>query len=135
MQVQSGRLPLRRKSRNPVAGRSGLTIQGDGEALRPAILLGHHMEYYKLTLGVLSVWRITHLMHSEDGPWDMIVKLRRFVGEGVLGKMMDCFYCLSFWIALPFGFVLAESWSERMMLWLSLSAGAIICQKILFKEV
>ena len=61
------------------------------------------MKFYWLVLGVLCVWRVTHLLHAEDGPWDLLVRLRRGVGNGFWGGLLDCFYCLSLWIALPLG--------------------------------
>lgn len=47
-----------------------------------------------LILGILGVWRMTHLLHAEDGPGQAVVKLRRAAGDGVLGQAMDCFQCL-----------------------------------------
>ncbi|MBX2991886.1 MAG: DUF1360 domain-containing protein [Bacteroidetes bacterium] len=93
------------------------------------------MEFYWFVLAVLSVWRLTHLLQAEDGPWDAVVHLRRVAGNGFFGKLMDCFYCLSIWIAIPFSWWLAGSWSEGVMLWLSLSAGAIILQRVTHKEM
>ncbi len=92
------------------------------------------MEFYWFVLAVLSVWRLTHLLQAEDGPWDAVIHLRRAAGNGFFGKLMDCFYCLSIWMAIPFGWWLAESWSEGVLLWLSLSAGAIILQRLIYKE-
>lgn len=42
---------------------------------------------------------------------------------------MDCFYCLSLWIALPFGILLGETWKERLLLWLALSGAAILLER------
>ena len=64
--------------------------------------------FYWFILSVLSVWRITHLLSAEDGPFKCISRLRQFVsspprqasgtqvGLGarvrvVLGELMDCF--------------------------------------------
>jgi hypothetical protein len=87
------------------------------------------MKFYWLVLGILTVWRITHFLQAEDGPWDVVIRLRRSVGEGFLGKLLDCFYCLSVWVAVPFAFLLGESWWERALLWPSLSAGAILLER------
>ena len=57
--------------------------------------------WYELLLAVLAVWRVTHLLHAEDGPWDVVARLRGWAGDGLLGRMMDCFYCASLWVALP----------------------------------
>jgi hypothetical protein len=53
-------------------------------------------------LGALATWRITHLIVDEDGPADAVLRIRRVAGSGALGQLMDCFYCTSIWVALPF---------------------------------
>ena len=92
------------------------------------------MRYYWLALGILCVWRITHLFQAEDGPWDLVVRLRRKVGEGFWGQLLDCFYCLSLWIALPFAFLLGETLIEQLLLWPALSAGAIFLESVIPQE-
>ena len=88
-----------------------------------------------LLLGLLCVWRLTHLLQAEDGPLDLIVRIRRMVGEGFLGRLLDCFYCLSLWIAAPFAFLLGETLIEQWLLWPALSAGAIFLERVLPKEM
>jgi hypothetical protein len=87
------------------------------------------MKLYRLVLGLLTVWRVTHLLQAEDGPWDITVRLRRAAGNGFWGKLLDCFYCLSVWVAAPLAFLLGESWWERALLWPSLSAGASLLEQ------
>ncbi|HUD49008.1 MAG TPA: hypothetical protein VMR33_19410 [Candidatus Baltobacteraceae bacterium] len=87
------------------------------------------MKFYWLTLGTLAVWRITHLLQAEDGPWDVVVRLRVAVGNGFWGRLLDCFYCLSVWISAPLALWIGETWRERILLWLSFSAGAILLQR------
>src|SRR5258708_36660369 len=81
------------------------------------------MVFYWLIVGVLSVWRVTPLLYGEDGPGDVFVRLRRLAGQSFLGAVLDCYYCLSVWIAVPFALLLGESWKERGLLVLALSAG------------
>jgi uncharacterized protein DUF1360 len=88
------------------------------------------MRFYWLILGVLGVWRVTHLLEAEDGPWDLAARLRRQFGRGILGRLFDCFYCLSLWVAVPFAWLLGESLAERSLLWLALSGGAIIVERV-----
>jgi Protein of unknown function (DUF1360) len=87
------------------------------------------MKLYRLVLGLLAVWWITHLLQAEDGPWDVAVHLRRAAGNGFWGKLLDCFYCLSVWVAAPFAFLLGENWSERALLWPALSAAASLLEQ------
>jgi hypothetical protein len=81
-------------------------------------------------LSVLAVWRVTHLLHVEDGPFDIFQRVRVTAGTGLFGKVLDCFYCLSLWVAVPFALLQAASWLERGVLWLALSAAAILVQRI-----
>jgi hypothetical protein len=86
------------------------------------------VDFYRLVLGVLVVWRVTHLLFAEDGPWDVVVRLRRPAGAGFWGKSLDCFFCLSLWIAAPLALLLGGGWTERLLLWPALSAGAILLE-------
>jgi hypothetical protein len=62
--------------------------------------------FYELTVGILVVWRFAHLLYAEDGPWGSMVRLRRAAGEGFWASLLDCFCCLSLWLALPFADIL-----------------------------
>ncbi len=86
------------------------------------------MQFYWLVLGGLATWRLTHLLCLEDGPWNLVVRLRRAVGNGFWGKLLDCFECLSLWFAAPFAWLFGATWLERVCLWLALSAFAILME-------
>jgi hypothetical protein len=88
------------------------------------------MRFYWLALGILAVWRVTHLLSAEDGPWDVFVRLRMLVGKGFWGALVNCFYCLSVWTAVPFAYWLGESWKERLLLWPALSGAAILLERL-----
>ena len=87
------------------------------------------MKFYWLLLGLLTVWRVTHLLNAEDGPWDLVVRLRRAAGTGFFASLLDCFYCLSVWIAAPIALLIGDGWKERLLLWPALSAGAILLER------
>jgi len=86
--------------------------------------------FYRLVLSILAVWRITHLLFAEDGPWDIVIRIRIWVGSGLWGQLLDCFYCLSVWIAAPIAFFAGKKIDERILLWPALSAGAILLERI-----
>lgn len=88
------------------------------------------MEFYRLVVGILGVWRITHLLQAEDGPWDIMVRFRQAVGNGFAGKLLDCFACSSLWVSAPFAFFLTRQCRQRFLLWLALSAGAILLERV-----
>jgi hypothetical protein len=92
------------------------------------------VDVYRFVLGVLAVWRVTHLLYAEDGPWDTIVRVRRLAGAGLWGRLLDCFYCLSLWIAAPLAVLLGSGWAERLLLWPALSAGAILIERVTSKD-
>ena len=93
------------------------------------------MNFFIFTLAVLAVWRITHLLAAEDGPFNFLAWLRRQAGQGFWGSLMDCFYCLSIWIAVPFAWMIGRTWSERLLLWPALSAAAILLNRIPERQV
>ncbi len=87
-------------------------------------------DFYLFLLGALGVWRITHFAHAEDGPWDLVARLRKRAGEGFWGALLDCFYCLSLWVAAPFAYLLGGEWIEQLLLWPALSAAAIVLERL-----
>lgn len=86
------------------------------------------MQLFWFVVGIMAAWRVTHLLNGEDGPWKISVRLRRSAGNSVLGEMLDCFYCLSLWVAVPFALFLGQDWAERILIWPALSAGAILLE-------
>ena len=88
------------------------------------------MQFYGLILGSLVVWRVTHLLHAESGPWDILERLRESMNGRFWSSLFTCFYCLSLWIAIPVVFLLAGPWKERLLLWPALSAAAILLERL-----
>jgi hypothetical protein len=79
-------------------------------------------------LAVLATWRVAHLLASEDGPADVIVKLRLVLGDSVAGRLMDCFKCLSLWIAAPAALFVTRAALDWLFVWLALSGAACLLQ-------
>ena len=89
----------------------------------------------RFVLCALAVWRLTHLIAAEDGPWDVIFKLRVRLGDSQAGRLMDCFYCLSLWLAMPFAFGLAGGFLEWLVIWLSLSGAASLLEQATNRDI
>jgi hypothetical protein len=85
---------------------------------------------WNFIVAVLATWRVTHLLASEDGPADLIVRLRARLGNGLLGKLMDCFYCLSLWIAAPAALFVTRKPLDWLMTWLALSGAACLLDRL-----
>ena len=86
--------------------------------------------YLSTILGALATWRATHLLHAESGPGRVFERLRAAAGDGLAGQALECFYCLSLWVAAPLALLLSGDWLERLLLWLGLSAAAIGLERI-----
>jgi len=92
--------------------------------------------WFLLTLAVLGTWRLAHLVAHEDGPFDVVVRLRWRAGNGMLGRLMDCPYCLSLWIAAPAALLLipvsafTKHVPEWTAAWLAISGGASLLEKL-----
>ncbi|HRO44515.1 DUF1360 domain-containing protein [Agriterribacter sp.] len=86
-------------------------------------------EWLQLVVCILATWRLTHLLSKEDGPFDIIYRLRKKAGAGFLGNLLDCFYCLSIWVALPFACWMAFSWQVLLLLWPAISGAACLFEQ------
>jgi hypothetical protein len=91
-----------------------------------AMVFGHLDD---VVIGALCVWRLTHLLHAEDGPFDTVVALRRRAGDGFWGAMLDCFYCLSLWLALPVTLLIGDGLVQFVLLWPALSGAACLLEQ------
>jgi hypothetical protein len=93
-----------------------------------------HPDFYWLIVGILAVWRLAHLLVAEAGPWDLCERMRRRWTGSMFHSLINCFYCLSFWISAPFAFFMDGAWQGRVLLWPALSAGAILIERVLHRE-
>jgi hypothetical protein len=62
----------------------------------------------------------------EDGPFAIFERARVSLRRASLAGAVDCFYCLSLWVAAPPAFALARSLWEFVIKLFALSAFAIL---------
>jgi hypothetical protein len=86
--------------------------------------------WMQFILASLASWRLTHLVAREDGPGHILFKLRSRLGRSFLGKLMDCFQCLSLWIAAPIALWISPEPVEWLVAWLALSGAACLLERI-----
>ena len=86
--------------------------------------------WMRFVLAVLATWRLTHLLASEDGPADILVRFRALLGQGIAGNLMDCFNCLSLWIAALAALFVSRRPLEWLFCWLALSGGACLLERM-----
>ncbi|MBZ5532380.1 MAG: hypothetical protein LAO20_13195 [Acidobacteriia bacterium] len=89
----------------------------------------------RFVLAVLATWRVTHLLAYEDGPADLIFRLRARLGQSLAGKLMDCFKCLSLWIAAPAALFISLRPMDWLLCWLALSGGACLLERMVKEPV
>jgi len=81
------------------------------------------------SLAMLATWRVTHLLAAEDGPGDVIARFRAWLGQTRVGRLMDCFNCLSLWVAAPAALFVSRSPLEWLFTWLALSGAACLLER------
>jgi hypothetical protein len=94
----------------------------------PALLTDDFL--VRFVLAALATWRVTHLLANEDGPGGIVFRLRRRLGDSLIGSLMDCFHCLSFWVAIPAAFFVTNRPVVWGMSWLALSGAACLLDRL-----
>jgi hypothetical protein len=59
----------------------------------------------------------------------LIFLIRKKAGAGFFGSLLDCFYCVSIWVAFPLGLWLGNSWCEKLLYWWALSGAACLLEQ------
>jgi len=97
----------------------------------------------RFALAALAVWRVAHLLAHEDGPGDLVLRLRlalgavwelhrypdggeteQWVGNGFWGKLIICPLCLSVWLAMPAALWVVGPVPDAVVVWLALTGAA-----------
>jgi len=86
--------------------------------------------WFAFLLGAFATWRVAHLLAHEDGPWDAVLRLRVALGNGVWGSLLDCFHCVSLWVAAPIALAVARDPVEWLLAWLGLSGAACLLERL-----
>jgi len=84
---------------------------------------------FDFLLGALATWRVSALLVREDGPYDLIARLRKAAANTMAGRALECFYCTSLWVAAPPAFWLVGATGRWVVVWLALSGGACLLER------
>ena len=85
----------------------------------------------RFVLAVLAVWRVAYLLSSEDGPGAIVARLRAALGASWAGQAMDCFTCMSLWVAAPLVFLVGGDATQLFVTWLALSGAALALERLM----
>jgi hypothetical protein len=86
-------------------------------------------QWLRFVLAALAVWRLTHLIAFEDGPWHIVAKLRHRAGSGFWGSLI-CFNCLSLWVSAAITAILRPAAWDLPLVWLGLAGAACLLERI-----
>lgn len=83
------------------------------------------MDIITLIVLSLAVWRLTSLLVSEDGPYDVLVKVR------IMTRAFSCLWCLSVWLgaAVVLAWYFVPFWTVVISLPLAISGAAIMIDR------
>jgi transposase len=102
---------------------------------RPPVVMADEVGIgFRFLLAVLATWRVTHLIAHEDGPADLIYKMRRWMGAGFWGQLFDCFLCFSLLVAAAMAFFVASRPTAWVVSWLAISGGACLLERLSARE-
>lgn len=94
-----------------------------------------------MILGALASWRVASLLYDEPGPWHVCEWLRKLVGithmdgepVGYPGWLqpVECFWCLSLLVALPWGMYTLFTLGvlKGVAVWLAISTIIILIER------
>jgi hypothetical protein len=87
-------------------------------------------EWLSFVAAAFATWRVTHLLANEDGPADIVFRTRRWLGDGFIGSLMDCFNCMSVWVAAPLALFVSANPLIWLVSWLALSGAACLLERL-----
>lgn len=87
--------------------------------------------YYYLVLTVLAVWRIASLVCYENGPFKILFFLRKLFYRLKMGSLIECFHCISFWIAIAAVLLVFQGDKNVPLLIFAVSGSASIIERLI----
>ena len=90
-------------------------------------------DMFVFALAVLACYRLAILIASDDGPGDVLLRLRARLGaydygddgrpETSAGRLVSCEYCVGVWIAAALALLLFPIGLMSFVYWLSIAGG------------
>jgi hypothetical protein len=88
-----------------------------------------------LLMAILATYRVSHMITSEDGPFDVFALFRsRFNQSNWIGRGVHCTLCVSFWVSLIpmalFIWLWWLTWPIAILVWLGIAGGVVVLHKV-----
>lgn len=87
------------------------------------------MQALDFVIASLATWRVAALLVREDGPWDLVARLRGVLAGTMPGRALTCFFCTSLWVAAPFAWGLVGATRRWPVVWLAVSGAAGLLER------
>jgi hypothetical protein len=84
----------------------------------------------RFVIATFAAWRITHLLTREDGPGDVIFRARVALDSALVGRLLNCFYCVSVWVAAPLALLVCTDPIDRLLTWIALAGAACLFERL-----
>ena len=86
--------------------------------------------WLELTLSILAVYRLSHMVVYEAGPFNLLEKLRTAVFQSSIEWLKDgfnCVLCVSFWFSFFISFVVSfRGWQDYLLFSLGVAGGTTL---------
>jgi hypothetical protein len=94
--------------------------------------------WLRLILAIAAVYRVAQYIYLDDGPFDLLFKLRDRLGAYELGedglantgagRFLQCFHCIAKYLAVPAGLAVMfpATWSDVILVVLGIAGLASI---------
>jgi hypothetical protein len=91
--------------------------------------INENVPVWRLSASALAIRRVLRLLPGVNGPWNLTTRLRDRFGATMPGQWMNCFYCMSLWIALPLAVLTSNGWLGIVVHWLAPPGAACMQEK------
>jgi hypothetical protein len=94
--------------------------------------------WLRIILAITAVYRVAQYLYLDDGPFDLLFKLRDRLGAYELGddglaktgagRLAQCYHCIAKYLALPAGLAVMfpATWSDAVLVVLGIAGLASI---------
>lgn len=88
---------------------------------------------FVFVVALLGVYRLSHMIAMEDGPFDVFALARDSVGQASwVGRGLHCPLCISFWLSLPMSWVIVPDVDALAFTWLGLAGACLMLHRLLY---